>query len=77
MENDVNDLVEADSKRPYKLYAAILSAFLTTLITSDVSLPPWAKGLIVSFLAGLAVYITRNPITRKNASPSHRTDALF
>jgi hypothetical protein len=74
---DVNDLVEADSKRPYKLYAAILSAFLTTLVTSDVSLAPWAKALIVSVLAGLAVYITRNPIKRKSAILNKKNDALF
>lgn len=76
MNDDVNALVEADSKRPYKLYAAMLSAFLTTLATSDAPMPTWLKALILAAVSGLAVYIVRNPIKRKDAFVNNE-DALF
>lgn len=77
MNEDLNTVVSADSKRPYKMYAALLVAFLSTLITTELNMPPWGKALIVSVLAALAVYIKSNPITQKDAVPTHRDDTLF
>lgn len=54
--------VKADKKRPYKMYAAMASAFLTSLLLADTGLPVWGKALIGAVVAALAVYITPNPL---------------
>lgn len=56
--------VKADPKRPYKMYAAIVFAMIGSLLTNElVSSNPWAVAVGGSALAGLAVYIKRNPTT--------------
>ncbi len=48
---------------PYKMYAAILSAFLTSFgVTAAADLPNWANALITAVVAALAVYIVPNPV---------------
>jgi hypothetical protein len=52
----------ADPKRPWKTYAAIVTAFLTSfLATNSTDLPAWGVGLITAAVAALAVYLTPNP----------------
>lgn len=59
---------KADAKRPYKMYAAIASAFLTSFVaTNAADLPSWAVGLITATVAGIAVYLTGNPIQVKKS----------
>jgi hypothetical protein len=53
----------ADPKRPYKTYAAIVSAFLTSFIaTNSTDLPSYAVGLLTAAVAAIAVYLTPNPL---------------
>ena len=52
----------ADSKRPYKLYAAVLSAMLAQLVTYAADLPVAVVIIATCVIAGLAVYLTPNPI---------------
>lgn len=48
--------------KPYKAYAAIVSAFLSSFIaTNATDLPTWGVGLVTAAVAALAVYITPNP----------------
>lgn len=52
-----------DIKRPYKLYAAVASVVLSSLV-ADPLLDwnnPWLKALAVASVAGLSVFITPNP----------------
>lgn len=60
---DLNEYFTADPKRPYKLYAAMVSAGLTSLLTHD--LPMWATAGITSVIAALSVYLVPNPIVGK------------
>lgn len=54
--------MEDDPKKPYKMYAAIVSAFLTSFIATNASdLPSWAVGLITALVAAIAVYMVPNP----------------
>jgi hypothetical protein len=55
-------VTKADPTKPYKTYAAIVSAFLSAFIASNSSdLPSWAVGLIAAAVAAIAVYLTPNP----------------
>ena len=59
---------KADPKKPYKMYAAIIAAFLTSFLTTSAdTLPAWAVGLITAVVAGIGVYITGNPINVKKS----------
>lgn len=58
--------IEADPKRPYKMYAAMLSAFLTSIVASGLALPVWVTAIIVALIAALAVYLMPNPLKVKN-----------
>jgi stage V sporulation protein SpoVS len=52
----------ADPKRPYKTYAAIVSAFLTSLlVTNATELGAVGVGLVTAAVAAIAVYVTPNP----------------
>lgn len=54
--------VKADPKRPYKMYAAIVAAFLASfLTTTGDDLPAWAVGLITAAVSAIAVYVVPNP----------------
>lgn len=68
---DITDVVveaKADAKRPYKMYAAIASAFIMSYLSTSIgTLPGWAVGLLTATVAGLAVYITGNPINVKKS----------
>jgi mono/diheme cytochrome c family protein len=60
----------ADPKRPYKMYAAILSAFLSSFVaTNATDMPAWAVGLLTAAIAAIAVYVTPNPTTAEPAGP--------
>lgn len=77
-----NEAVVADPKRPYKTYAAVASAFLSSfLATNAADVPPWAVGLITAAVAGIAVYMTTNPkvLNQKNVVPSEHgyADPLY
>lgn len=51
-----------DPKRPYKMYAAIVSAFLASfLATNATDMAPWAVGLVTAAIAAIAVFLTPNP----------------
>ncbi len=51
-----------DKKRPYKMYAAIVSAAIASFIaTNAADLPPLAVGALTAVVAGIAVYLTPNP----------------
>ena len=63
-------VLEADPKKPYKTYAAMASAFLSSLLVSGVPLPVWVKALIASLVAALAVYLTGNPLRVKKSASS-------
>jgi hypothetical protein len=55
-------LAKADPKRPYKTYAAIVSAFLTSLlVTNATELGTVGVGLVTAAVAAIAVYLTPNP----------------
>lgn len=57
-----SDLNTAAPTKPFKMYAAIIAAFLTSyLTTSATTLPAWACGLITAAVAAIAVYVTPNP----------------
>lgn len=60
--------LEADKKRPYKMYAAMLSAFLTSIVASGLELPAWATAILVAIIAALAVYLMPNPLKVKRGS---------
>jgi hypothetical protein len=54
--------VKDDPAKPWKTLAAILSAFLTSFITTNATdLPAWGVGLITAVVAAIAVYLTPNP----------------
>jgi hypothetical protein len=55
-------LIKADPKRPYKLYAAMASAFITSMIGAGLDLPGWATALGTAAVAAIAVFLTPNPI---------------
>jgi mono/diheme cytochrome c family protein len=51
-----------DPSKPYKMIAAIISAFLTSFIaTNATDMPAWAIGLVTAAVAAIAVYLTPNP----------------
>jgi hypothetical protein len=51
-----------DPSKPYKMIAAIVSAFLTSfLATNATDMPPWAVGLVTALVAAIAVFMTPNP----------------
>jgi hypothetical protein len=51
-----------DKTKPYKAYAAIVSAFLSSFIaTNATDLPTWGVGLVTAAVAAIAVYVTPNP----------------
>lgn len=51
-----------DPKRPYKAYATVLAAFLSSLVlTNATDLGPLWVGIITAVLAALATYVTPNP----------------
>ena len=53
---------KADPKRPYKTYAAIVSAFLTSLLaTNATELGAVGVGLVTALVAAIAVYLVPNP----------------
>lgn len=66
--------IKADKKRPYKMYAAIIAAFLTSIITSGLEMPDYVKALIVAVLAALAVFVVQNPLVVKKTEPPSAVD---
>lgn len=68
-------VAKADPERPYKTYAGMIAAFITSFLASGLDLPPIVKALGVAFLAALAIYCTPNPITvRSRRVPTVRDD---
>lgn len=54
--------VKDDPVRPYKMYAAIVAAVLTSIVTNEaLNLPVWGDAGITATLAGIAVYLVPNP----------------
>ena len=68
------DVVEADPKRPYKMYAAIAAAMLTSVL-GESSLPLWLRILFGAIVAGLGVYLTPNPLRYKKNADTLNKDA--
>jgi hypothetical protein len=63
-----------DPKKPYKMYAGIASAFLTSIVTdATLDLPRWVAAIISAAVAGLAIYMTPNP-TVSETQPGLRLD---
>lgn len=59
--------IVADSKRPYKMYAALAFAFIGSLITNEIiSNNKWVVAIGGAVLAALAVYIKSNPTIAKD-----------
>lgn len=55
-------MIKDDPTKPYKMYAAIISAFLSSFISTNATdLPGWAVGLITAVVAAIAVYMVPNP----------------
>lgn len=55
--------VKADPAKPYKTYAAIVSAFLASFVSTNATdLPSWAVGLITAAIAAIAVFLVPNPV---------------
>ena len=51
-----------DPTKPSKMYAAIVSAFLTSFLTTNATeLPSWAVGLLTAVVAAIAVFLVPNP----------------
>lgn len=51
-----------DPTKPYKMYAAIVSAFITSFIaTNATDLPNWAVGVATALVAAIAVFLVPNP----------------
>lgn len=51
-----------DPKKPYKMYAAIVSAFIASfLATNATDMPSWAVGLLTALVAAIAVFMVPNP----------------
>lgn len=61
------DVVESDKLRPYKMYAAMVSAFISSLLLSGVEMPTWLKAVLGGIVAGLAVFLTGNPLQFKKS----------
>lgn len=58
--------VKDDPKVPLKMYAAIVSAFLTSIIAdAALDLPPLAVAIITGLISALAVFSTPNPKIRR------------
>lgn len=71
-------VLEADPKRPYKAYAAILVGSLSALLGYADVLPVWVVILINTVLGGLAVFLTPNPLkTKSGPSSAYDNDPLF
>jgi hypothetical protein len=56
---------KADPKRPYKMYAGMVSAFFTSMLMSNI-LPPVGTAIACALVAALAVFITPNPTVLKH-----------
>lgn len=54
--------MKADPTRPYKMYAAMASAALTTGIAEWADAPIWAVVTTATLISALAVYLTPNPL---------------
>lgn len=68
-------VLEADPKKPYKLYAAVAAGVLgSTLAYADV-LPLWLVIVINSILGGLAVFLMPNPLRVKKSGASNQPPA--
>jgi hypothetical protein len=65
-------VVEANPKRPYKLIAAMVSAFLTSLIASNMPQPPLAIALETGVVAALTVFLIPNPLRWRDGVPASR-----
>lgn len=63
-------VLEANPKRPYKMYAAILAGALGALLVYSDVLPLWLVIAVNSILGGLAVYLVPNPLQLKNKGVS-------
>lgn len=55
-------LREDNPSRPYKAYAALLVAFLTSYLSqTETGLAPWAIAILTAVLAAAVVFTIRNP----------------
>lgn len=61
-----NEVFECDRRRPYKLYAAMVSAFLSSVLLDATEIPPFVVSILVAANAALAVYLVPNPIVKRN-----------
>lgn len=53
-------------KKPYKVYATLLSVFLGTALSEGVfDFSPTVTGLVVALVASISVYATKNPKVTK------------
>lgn len=73
MMGDPNWVLENDPKRPYKMYAAIAAAFITSLIGSNI-LGVYGTAVATAIVAAIAVYLTPSPLRVKKKSPSPAYD---
>ena len=76
------DLVKDNPNKPYKAYAGIVAAVLSSLLAQYAdAIPPVGKLIISALIAGIAVYVTpnpkmlednvRNPIARHRGEAGH------
>ena len=73
----VNEVVEANPKKPYKLYAAMVSAFIASFVASGVDLPVYVTAGGTALVAALAVYLVPNPLRAKEKAPGNVAGDLY
>lgn len=69
MKNEPEWVLEADPKRPYKMYASMAAAFIGSLLFTEIGLPVWAKAILTALLAAITVYTVPNPLRVKKGRP--------
>lgn len=73
----LGEVVEANPKRPYKLYAAIASAFIASFVASGVDLNPYVEAAGTAVVAALAVFVVPNPLREKEKAPGNVAGDLY
>jgi hypothetical protein len=74
---EIEQYVEDNPKKPYKMYAAMASAFITTFVAGNVDLNPYVEAGAVGLVAAIGVYIARNPKREKEKAPGNIAGDLY
>lgn len=68
--------MEADPRRPWKLYACMASATLGSLLATNALHGIWVH-IVTAIIAGIAVYITPNPTRNKKNAPARGRNSSY